>query len=559
MFRFHRWLLFCALATACPGQITTDQKINDFLNLAGLYAKNYAPYEWKREVFGFDLMEAGPWLDRVRASRDDLEFYDICVEYVAALRCGGHDRYILPSTFSASLGFTVDIYDNLVLIDSISRQPPGATLRVGDELVSVDGKPVEDLIREFEKYSVQSHPLIARRASAAVIPTRTQNRIPRAVELGERAEVVVRRANGALETISVPWAKSGLPLMAAGPVPMLAPRAAALDDDPEPIPDYMLPLLELQHVEMEDRDLALNSGGRNPIFQMPAGFVRRMGGAASDTFFSGLYTAAGLRIGFIRIPTMSPANTTLAYQQFETEMAFFEESTDGLVVDVMRNPGGQVGYVEQLCRRLIPSPFRTLGFEVRATSTWVASFAQSVASARQQNAPEQTILQLENMLKELEAANAANRGRTGPLPLGGLSLTLEPARDRNGKIIAYTKPLIVLTDEFSASGGDMFPAVIQDNRRGPIVGMRTMGLGGSVSNFPTGAFSEGATRITQSLMIRKDAVITSEYPAAPYVENIGVRPDVTLDYMTRQNLLNGGAPFVEAFTSAIVDQIKAGR
>ena len=72
MFRFHRLLLFCALAATCPGQMTTDQKINDFLNLSGLYAKNYAPYEWKRDVFGFDLMEAGPWLDRVRASRDDL-------------------------------------------------------------------------------------------------------------------------------------------------------------------------------------------------------------------------------------------------------------------------------------------------------------------------------------------------------------------------------------------------------------------------------------------------------------------------------------------------------
>ncbi len=559
MFRFHRLLLFCALAAACPGQMTTDQKINDFLNLAGLYAKNYAPYEWKRDVFGFDLLEAGPWLDRVRASRDDLEFYDICVEYVAALRCGGHDRYVLPSTFSASLGFTVDIYDNLVLIDSISRQPPGATLRIGDELVSVDGKPVEDLIRELEKYGIQSQPLSARRAAAAVIPSRSQNRIPRAAELGERAEVVIRRAGGALETISIPWIKSGMPLTAAGPVPMSAPRAAGLEDGPESVPDYMLPLLALQHVEMEDRDLALNSGGRSPIFQAPAGFAQRMGRAAADTFFSGTYTASGVRIGFIRIPTMSPPNASLAYQQFETEMAYFEQNTDGLVVDVMRNPGGQVNYVEQLCRRLIPTPFRTIGFEIRATSTWVASFAQSLTSARQQNAPEQTILQLENLLKELETANSENRGRTGPMPLGGLSLTVDPLRDRDGRIIAYTKPLIVLADEFSASGGDMFPAVIQDNRRGPIVGMRTMGLGGSVSNYPTGAFAEGATRVTQSLMIRKEAVVTSGYPAAPYVENIGVWPDVTLDYMTRENLLNGGAPFVQAFTAVIVDRIRAGR
>ena len=60
-------------------------------------------------------------------------------------------------------------------------------------------------------------------------------------------------------------------------------KLATQVDESEAVPDYMLPLLALQHVEMEDRDLALNQGGRNPMFQMPAGFVRRMGGAASDT------------------------------------------------------------------------------------------------------------------------------------------------------------------------------------------------------------------------------------------------------------------------------------
>ena len=34
--------------------------------------------------------------------------------------------------------------------------------------------------------------------------------------------------------------------------------------------------------------------------------------------------------------------------------------------------------------------------------------------------------------------------------------------------------------------------------------------------------------------------------------NIGVRPDVVVDYMTRTNLMTAGAPFVQAFTQAIV-------
>ena len=50
-------------------------------------------------------------------------------------------------------------------------------------------------------------------------------------------------------------------------------------------------------------------------------------------------------------------------------------------------------------------------------------------------------------------------------------------------------------------------------------------------------------------------VATSEYPTAPYIENVGVRPDIYYDYMTAENLATGGVPFVRAFTAAIVDTI----
>ena len=42
----------------------------------------------------------------------------------------------------------------------------------------------------------------------------------------------------------------------------------------------------------------------------------------------------------------------------------------------------------------------------------------------------------------------------------------------------------------------------------------------------------------------------------PYVENIGVRPDIVVDYMTRDNLLNQGKPYVAAFTAALLELIR---
>jgi hypothetical protein len=50
--------------------------------------------------------------------------------------------------------------------------------------------------------------------------------------------------------------------------------------------------------------------------------------------------------------------------------------------------------------------------------------------------------------------------------------------------------------------------------------------------------------------------VTSDYPTAPYVENIGVRPDIEVDYMTLDNLNQKGKPFVDAFVAAIVARIE---
>ena len=56
--------------------------------------------------------------------------------------------------------------------------------------------------------------------------------------------------------------------------------------------------------------------------------------------------------------------------------------------------------------------------------------------------------------------------------------------------VVYTKPMVVLIDEFSTSAADIFPAMIQDNGRAPLVGHRTNAGGGSISAWPTGFYSE---------------------------------------------------------------------
>ena len=114
--------IFLAIAGAVPGAqeaITQNQRDTDLVQLANMYGKNYAPYEWKRDAIGFDLYRLTPWLQRVHHA-DDLDFQDALVEYLASLD-DAHVGISFPSNFSATFGFTVDIYDGKVLIDSVNR------------------------------------------------------------------------------------------------------------------------------------------------------------------------------------------------------------------------------------------------------------------------------------------------------------------------------------------------------------------------------------------------------------------------------------------------------
>src|SRR4029453_17976169 len=113
------WLALALLVLAVPvpraqEALTSKQRIADLEQLAALYAKNYAPYEWKRDVLGFDLLRLTPWLQRIHHS-DDLDFQEALIEYVASLN-DAHDFIAFPTTFSASLPMSVDIYHVKVLI-----------------------------------------------------------------------------------------------------------------------------------------------------------------------------------------------------------------------------------------------------------------------------------------------------------------------------------------------------------------------------------------------------------------------------------------------------------
>jgi len=567
--------VLCGAGVLAPAQkLTPSQKESDFRFLASLYATYYGPYEWKKQLLGFDALNIKPWLDRVVATTTDLDFYEVCVEYVASLQ-DTHDTFSLPSDFIARFPMTADIYDGKVLIESITRSLlPLASFPfvVGDEIVSIDGTPIEQLLKDFSKYaSFKGNPIAARRLAATRAIVRSQVAMPHAPDVGDSAKVVIRRQSGALETYDIPWQKTGTPLE-VGPVPSPKSQARALARGRSSVqedgiaqavgthePDYMRLLDKFTYSGVGSSETGvLGVGARNPFFLagFPSTFTRRLGGSTADFFYSGTFKYEDLTIGYIRIPTYSPASQPLQLQVFENEIAFMNANTNGLIVDEMRNTGGFLCFGENIAARLIPYQFHATGFQIRATWNYVLSFYNSMINAKAAGAPQDVISRYETLFNAVLAANAQQRGLSETVPFCTSSLERDPATDVSGNIIAYRKPLMLLIDEFSLSTADSVASMIQDAARGPLYGMRTNGAGGTNTSFDAGPYSEGFTGMTLGLQVRKGPVKTPDYPTTAYIENVGVRPDVVKDYMTKDNLLQNGAPFVNGFLDAMAAYIR---
>ena len=144
-------IIVLSLAPAALGQMSSGQRVVDFQQLAALFSKRYAFVEWKATTIPYDGLNLAPWLDRVKSAKDDLEYFEICSEYVAGYQ-DGHTVFQVPSDFQADLGITADLYSGKVLIDGIDRTrlaAPDYPFEIGDELIALDGRNMDQWIADM--------------------------------------------------------------------------------------------------------------------------------------------------------------------------------------------------------------------------------------------------------------------------------------------------------------------------------------------------------------------------------------------------------------------------
>lgn len=566
------WCLFWLALAAAPtahAELTPQQRALDFENLAAQYAKLYGPYEWKRDLLNFDLYNLDPWRRRVREAKSDLEYFEIAAQYVASLQ-DTHSSLVLPSNFVAFIPISVDVFDGKYLIDALSRaQLPLAQYPfvVGDEVISIDGRPANELVEEFMKLEGFGNPIATRRLAASRLFQRVGAFQPRAHEVGDQATIRIRRvATGTVEEYRIPWTKQGVPLTSGANLPPLQfgakpTRGTATDPDPlqpesasEPLGRTLLKQLQNRSIS-KDRARIIGFGTRSPFFPLPTGFQVRKGSLASHFHLSGLFQAEGKRIGYLRFPNFSPPNTNAAINELAEEVAFFQANADGVIIDITRNTGGGC-YGEIAAQFLIPYRFRTVADEIRPNRIMITQLEAALANPIGLEAWE--IALLRRMYNDLTTAFAENRGRTGPIPACNLDLDIDPIRFTDGTLFALTKPMLVLVDELTISFGDSMAQMLSDAKRGTLFGLRTNGAGASVLDANPGGITEATISYAWTIGLRQQPVSAPGYPRTAYYENVGIWPDIIYDVMTEENLRNSYRPYVQAFTQAMLQEIAKG-
>jgi C-terminal processing protease CtpA/Prc len=144
----------------------------------------------------------------------------------------------------------------------------------------------------------------------------------------------------------------------------------------------------------------------------------------------------------------------------------------------------------------------------------------------------------EQVLKAVKTAWLAGNPMTDKISFHGEQMLFP-----NG--VHYTKPIVVLADEMSGSGGDAFPAMLQGMGRAKIVGTRTMGAGGHVVEAAPLSYSNNTVRVTKSLFF---------HPNGKPIENNGVTPDFQYT-PTVNDFMHGYACYRQFYTQRLLDLV----
>lgn len=576
-------LLQCLLSWSFSSHaktLTSDERLADFHQLIFAMQAGYGPLHYKIQVQKIDfngLYEK--YRKEIINAQSNGEFYYLMVQFVAEFK-DGHFVAFVPTTHAASLPFTTDLVDGKVLIDTIDRtilSEEAFPFERGDEVTWFDGKRVGAVLDDISKFLFSGTELSLRRKAAMFLTYRPGKVFP--VPHGQVKMTIRQVESGILEDVELNWTEGGFPLDESES----RSNNPFSDFDNDVRPDFdgdnffghghtrtpvqvpfrqegpFIPTKWNRPLDNLSSDWFMNAVGKEKTERS----FRCSGSTRTSVpedatiimeepfvaYYHPMLTSDGeeVNVGYLRIPHYSPMNLytgapeyELRLEQYKYALAILQQKTAGLVIDQDHNCGGSAEYLHKLVELFMDRPFRPVQFQLLASKTQYMqylSFMQYMELAGM----DKTLMYgdfsyVTNLIKQ-----TWEEGQQFLTPLTGI----HGAAYRYPQTF-YTRPVLILIDELSGSGGDAFPSIMQGLGRAKLFGTQTMGLGGHVVSVPPLNYSGIMVHMTKSLFYRPDGVP---------VENNGAIPDVSYT-ITRNDFLHQYVDYQEAYLDEMMDMIE---
>lgn len=534
---------FCLIGGSLVAGDLQKQMIQDLEVIKHHFEVNYAPLAWKEDHLSCDLNRAFEKAkSEINESTRTKQFQRIVKTFLNQIQ-DYHVAVTFYSTEAARLPFSVKGIGERYFIDWIDPIELSNTyyaMRVGDELLQFDNRPIGEVMAELiETCGHKSNPKTDRR----IAELKLTNRLGMAGDSVPQGPILITflTKEGKTETCQIHWYYT--PEHIANPFDFLTKSLFKADE-------VERPCMINPHRLMMGSEERKGGLGANQSFLPNLGETLWVN--EEQKWHAYIYRhPSGKSIGYIRIPQYE--DSLLDVKDFGEIINHLEQNSEALVIDQLHNHGGYVDNMYELASILAIVPMKAPYHRIKINQR-DAMAAHSVLEKMKMDEWIKPMMSKEEDLPNYQQElffksfyelilNEWNSGHslTQPTPIMGIDLINPHPKYR------YTKPILFLIDEMDFSGGDFMPAILQDNGRAILFGNKTAGAGGFVRSFQF-PNTNGISRLFYTASI-------AERVNAEKIENLGVKPDIEYN-LTIEDLQNDYQGYVQAVNEAIQNLVR---
>lgn len=534
---------------------------NDLNTIKGIFEVQYAPIEWKQSYSGFDIDYE---IDQAKTKINQIPYitikdYQRIVKNFFKSVSDHHVNVSFYSTESATLPLRIKGSEGRYFISTVNRKklPEGCLLQVGDEIMTFNGRPLVDVLEEFQEEEF-GHGTLTHKALAEMSFNRREGSSGHVVPQGEVILGVLPKNENEEVTYTLSWNYSDeeineIPLKQPLAVHSLMRADGIFKEKQKKLKLFKKSMLS-PYFEISKREEGFTAGdglGDRTSF-IPALGKKIWASHPGSHFHAYLFeTPDQHRYGYIRIPTYN--GSVVEFKQFKELIERFEAESEALIIDQVNNPGGSLFYMYALASTLTDRPLFIPPHRITITQKEIASALEMLPTLDQIETDEDAIdaigeefdglpvnvataQQMADYFRFLVSQWNLGITFTSPYHLWGYDLLLPDPE------VQYTKPILLLINQLDFSCADFFPSILQDNQRATLFGKTTGGAGGFVlkAEYPN-MFGVNFFSYTGSIAYR-----SNNNP----IENLGVTPDIEYE-ISVQDLTQFYAPFKEKILESV--------